>query len=418
MEANLRNILILISAIAIVAIFIHGLWTIRKNKNPYKLKTGKESYEPGDQEESVDSNGFDRFGVGQVKVSSQANQNNNTNEHLQGDNDSENLEVTQKIEPKISINTGSEEQKDPLIDTLSFNATTHDEHITLGNSAVKDNLEGNQNKEEFSLSSVDVSEPSSILSQTSEMSLTQTIVLDKNGIKEELGKLREEHLRKNVYQEPVSRAKPRRISKSVTRKISKEELKRNQMEIDFDNSPAGNEEEVAVNNTSTLAPNSVSKTNSSVANSQDKQINQEQLVIALSVVMPQGQQMMGAALLPMLLTLGFKFGDLNIFHRHQDNAGNGDARFSLVNMMNPGTFDLDAMETFATPGVSLFMALPSKGDAFEDFDLMLSAAKHIAQAFNAQVIDDKRNVMTKQTEQHYVSKIREFDRQHRLAIAE
>ncbi len=46
---------------------------------------------------------------------------------------------------------------------------------------------------------------------------------------------------------------------------------------------------------------------------------------------------------------------------------------------------------------------------------MLAAAKHLAQEFNGQVLDEKRSVMTKQTEQHYMSKIREFDRKSRIA---
>lgn len=49
---------------------------------------------------------------------------------------------------------------------------------------------------------------------------------------------------------------------------------------------------------------------------------------------------------------------------------------------------------------------------------MLKAAKQLAQEFNAQVIDDKRNVMTKQTEQHYLGKIREYDRKSRIAHAD
>ncbi len=76
------------------------------------------------------------------------------------------------------------------------------------------------------------------------------------------------------------------------------------------------------------------------------------------------------------------------------------------------------MENFATRGVSLFMTLPNVGDSLSVFAQMLNAAKQLAQEFNAQVIDDKRNVMTKQTEQHYLDKIREFDRKSRIALVE
>ncbi len=140
-------------------------------------------------------------------------------------------------------------------------------------------------------------------------------------------------------------------------------------------------------------------------------------VIVISVVMPSGGVISGAALLPTLLTLGLRFGDMDIFHRHEDNAGNGKVTFSLANMMNPGTFDLDQIETFTTQGVSLFMTLPNAGDPFEVFEHLMSAAKQLSLEFGAQLLDDKRSVMTKQTEQHYMGKIREFERRNRIALA-
>ena len=169
-------------------------------------------------------------------------------------------------------------------------------------------------------------------------------------------------------------------------------------------------------NTSTNAHVKTETTEQKITKHEDNKALEPQ-VIVLSVVMPANQQMFGAALLPSLLTLGLKYGEMNIFHRHQDNAGNGEVTFSLANMMKPGSFDLDSMETFATVGVSLFMMLPNHGDPFVVFEQMLNAAKQLATEFNAQVLDDKRNVMTQQTEQHYLNKIREFDRQNRLASA-
>ena len=83
-------------------------------------------------------------------------------------------------------------------------------------------------------------------------------------------------------------------------------------------------------------------------------------------------------------------------------------------MMNPGTFDLDEIENFTTQGVTLFMTLPNAGDAFAVFEQMLNAAKQLAIEFQGQLLDDKRSVMTKQTEQHYMSMIREFERKSRI----
>ena len=137
-------------------------------------------------------------------------------------------------------------------------------------------------------------------------------------------------------------------------------------------------------------------------------------VIVLHVLAHDDKSISGAALLPKLLTLGLKFGDMDIFHRHQDSAGTGPVLFSLANMLNPGTFNLDEMETANIQGLSLFMQLPNAGDAHQAFSMMLNAAEQLADEFECQVLDAQRSVMTKQTAQHCVEKIREFERQKLL----
>ena len=66
MEDNFRTVLIVISAVVITAIFVHGFWTIRKNKNPYKLKAKSEKIEP--QERGFDGSGFDQDGVSKPRI--------------------------------------------------------------------------------------------------------------------------------------------------------------------------------------------------------------------------------------------------------------------------------------------------------------------------------------------------------------
>jgi len=133
-------------------------------------------------------------------------------------------------------------------------------------------------------------------------------------------------------------------------------------------------------------------------------------VLVLNVVASDNQEIGGAVLLPTLLTLGLKFGDMNIFHRHQQATGKGDVLFSLVNMVNPGTFDVDNMEQFSTSGVSLFMTIPHQHGNMETFNMMLNAAAKIAEAFDGQVLDGDRSTLTKQSTQHYVQRIREVER--------
>jgi cell division protein ZipA len=134
-------------------------------------------------------------------------------------------------------------------------------------------------------------------------------------------------------------------------------------------------------------------------------------VLILYVLLPESREMKGPDLLSALLTLGFKYGDMDIFHRHQDSAGSGAVLFSLANMFNPGTFDLENIDKLSTRGVSLFMTLPGPGEPLQNFNLMHNAAKKLAEEFGGQVLDGQRSVLTVQTVRHYVDKIREFQRQ-------
>lgn len=140
----------------------------------------------------------------------------------------------------------------------------------------------------------------------------------------------------------------------------------------------------------------------------------EQEVLVLNVKSADNNPIPGSALLPMLLTLGFKFGDQDIFHRHVNANGKGPVLFSLANMFKPGDFDIDNLENFTTQGISLFMILPIEGDPHQVFNMMHNAARKIADEFSAQIHDAKRTLLTKQSLQQYVEKIREFERQRLL----
>ena len=361
MEDNFRNALIIISGVVIAAIFIHGLWTIRKQKNPYKLKTSKEQVKP--IERDFDGKGFDQDGVGQVKI------------------------LKQKNEPEVKSEKDFEQE-------ISLEEISH--------------LESGQNEDSY---------PD--LTSQEQVPDHEVSIEPLQNEKDDFQEL-EEIVLEPIYQQPVTQAKPEanKVKKApIRKKVNKNKseqaaIKRNQMEINFGDG-------VALDDTqNSFEEPSVGEAQPITESPKQKMPALEPQIIIISVVMPANQVMSGAALLPSLLTLGMKYGEMGIFHRHQDNAGNGGVSFSLANMLNPGTFDLDTMETFATQGVSLFMALPNAVDAFAAFEQMLSAAKQLAAEFDAQVLDDKRNVLTKQTEQHYVSKIREFDRQHHLASVE
>jgi cell division protein ZipA len=137
-------------------------------------------------------------------------------------------------------------------------------------------------------------------------------------------------------------------------------------------------------------------------------------VLVLNVKSADDNPIPGSALLPMLLTLGFKFGDQDIFHRHVNSNGKGPVLFSLANMFKPGNFDIDNLENFTTQGISLFMILPIEGEPHQVFNMMHNAARKIAEEFSGQIYDGTRTLLSKQSLQQYVEKIREFERQRLL----
>ncbi len=144
---------------------------------------------------------------------------------------------------------------------------------------------------------------------------------------------------------------------------------------------------------------------------EQKPAHQPSEVLILYVLLPEGREIKGPDLLSALLPLGFKYGDMDIFHRHLDSAGGGEVLFSLANMFNPGTFDLEQIDKISTRGLSLFTTLPGPGEPLQNFNLMHNAAKKLAEEFGGQVLDGQRSVLTVQTVRHYVDKIREFQRQ-------
>ena len=133
-------------------------------------------------------------------------------------------------------------------------------------------------------------------------------------------------------------------------------------------------------------------------------------VLIINIMAQKGEVFNGSDLLDIVLKCGLRYGSMDIFHRYSDTKGDGALLFSMANMVRPGTFDLDAMDEFTTPGVSLFMTLPIDADSMQSFDLMAETAQAISQTLDGELKDEQRSAMTKQTLEHSRQRIRDFER--------
>jgi len=401
---ELRLAFLVIGACAIAAILFHGLWSVRKNaskKEPANLEETdwQDNFDDVDVEEielvdpsvTIDpveqksepkfsASEFDDLGLGPVRL-------------VNGEaEDEDNIDSSEKTDTVIEtdLSVGLEEDpKEEVKPKIYSSVVTQPkpEYAAEQVEAMRSRYAGQESDQ-----AADIPEPPPFLLKTegidtSEPKVTELDQVEQQDVVEEPVSVPEKVSLANQVKSFVKPNKPdQKIKKRREPKLKQSNARTDQMRIDFDepNLDLSDEEGPAI---------------------------QEQEVLVLNVKASEDNPIAGAALLPMLLTLGFKFGDQDIFHRHVNSNGKGPVLFSLANMFKPGVFDIDNLENFNTLGVSLFMMLPIEGDPHQVFNMMHNAARKISEEFSAVVLDGRRNPLTKQGLQQYVEKIREFERQ-------
>jgi len=146
-----------------------------------------------------------------------------------------------------------------------------------------------------------------------------------------------------------------------------------------------------------------------VAPSADEPAPVEEVLI-INVVARSEEGFPGAAMLQSIMESGLRYGDMNIFHRHESMTGNGDVLFSMANALKPGIFDLDELDHSHVRAVSFFMGLPGPRHPKQALDLMIASARKLSQELGGDLKDENRSVLTAQTIEHYRQRIAEFER--------
>jgi len=137
-------------------------------------------------------------------------------------------------------------------------------------------------------------------------------------------------------------------------------------------------------------------------------------VLVIHVLAKEGKGFFGPSLLQCILESGLRFGEREIFHRHESKAGHGEVLFSMANAVKPGTFDLAEMDHCHIRAVAFYLLLPGPRNPKAAFSEMLAAVRKLESELGGEAKDDQHSVLTAQTIEHYRRRIAEFERKKLL----
>ncbi|MBA3537107.1 MAG: cell division protein ZipA [Tatlockia sp.] len=116
----------------------------------------------------------------------------------------------------------------------------------------------------------------------------------------------------------------------------------------------------------------------------------------------ENRQLAGYELLQTILAAGLRFGESNLFHRHQHANGQGPVLCSLAAATASGVFDLHNIGAFSVRGLCLFMQASGNStiDA-ERFHIMYETAKQLSDGLDTYLLDENRKPLTEASLEHY-----------------
>ncbi len=133
-----------------------------------------------------------------------------------------------------------------------------------------------------------------------------------------------------------------------------------------------------------------------------KKPHDEPMTVMMFLQAKDNRMLAGYELLQTVLAAGLRFGEGNLFHRHQFSNGEGPVLCSLASATATGTFDLQNIGAFSVRGLCLFMQ--SSGNSSIDaerFNIMLETAKQLRDDLDANLLDFQQKSFGDETEIKY-----------------
>mgnify|MGYP001546457829 CR=1 FL=1 len=140
-------------------------------------------------------------------------------------------------------------------------------------------------------------------------------------------------------------------------------------------------------------------------------VRAEEKIIALLIAEREGTAILGPKLHAALQSQKLQFGERQIYHRMEQ----GMIVFSVASLLKPGALDPAQSASFETPGLSVFMVLPGPVKPVAAFNDMVSTARALAKALNADVYDARRQPFTADSERAQKAEVESWARSNHLA---
>ncbi|NNM58770.1 MAG: hypothetical protein HKM04_03040 [Legionellales bacterium] len=113
-------------------------------------------------------------------------------------------------------------------------------------------------------------------------------------------------------------------------------------------------------------------------------------IFVLYVMARDKSQFTGNDLYQSLINAGLVYGQNRIFHYHEKNGGKGVPLFAAASAINPGIIDLNHLEAFRTPGITLFMDTSKIKYPKVVLETMIAVAEQLADDLDAVVLNANR----------------------------
>lgn len=140
----------------------------------------------------------------------------------------------------------------------------------------------------------------------------------------------------------------------------------------------------------------------------------EQKIVTLRLVARNRGSFRGDDLILSMRGIGLRRGKFGIFHRF-DGDEDGPAVFSAASLVEPGHFDVENIKEQKFPGISLFLVLPGPMEGVDAFDLMIAAARTLAQSLDGELVDESGSTLSIQRERYMREEIVQFEHNNKVA---